>query len=31
MGLADADGRLLEKAASGAIGSAIALIETMEA
>ena len=31
MGLADADGRLLEKAASGAIGPAIALIEAMEA
>ena len=29
MGLADGDGRLLEKAASGAIGPAIALIETM--
>jgi ethanolamine ammonia-lyase large subunit len=31
MGLADADGRLLEKAASGAIGPAIGLIEAMEA
>jgi ethanolamine ammonia-lyase large subunit len=31
MGLADADGRLLEKAASKGIGPAIALIEAMEA
>jgi ethanolamine ammonia-lyase large subunit len=31
MGLTDWDGRLLEKAASGAIGPAIALIETMKA
>jgi ethanolamine ammonia-lyase large subunit len=31
IGLADADGRLLEKAASGVIGPAIGLIEAMEA
>jgi ethanolamine ammonia-lyase large subunit len=31
IGLADADGRLLEEAASGAIGPAMALIEAMEA
>ena len=31
MGLADADGRLLERPASGAIGPAVALIEAMEA
>ena len=29
--IADADGRLLEEAASGAIGPAMALIEAMEA